>query len=164
MPRAAVRHTLERIAESGTHDELLHLTHVSARRSERRHRCAFPQKDADVYALCQFLPGPNIVNLTAVFGSRMRGEGQHAESGHHVQPPGEAEQEDRQAEEEQSGHVERQAPEPDEGEDDRERTEDPGHEVRVLELEDQAVEADDELPCHEVGGYGVRPCDGRQRQ
>ena len=27
----------------------------------------------DVYALCQFLPGPNIVNLTAVFGSRMRG-------------------------------------------------------------------------------------------
>jgi chromate transporter len=27
----------------------------------------------DVYALCQFLPGPNIVNLTAVFGSRMLG-------------------------------------------------------------------------------------------
>ena len=27
----------------------------------------------DVYALCQFLPGPNIVNLSAVFGSRMRG-------------------------------------------------------------------------------------------
>jgi chromate transporter len=27
----------------------------------------------DVYALCQFLPGPNIVNLTAVFGSRMHG-------------------------------------------------------------------------------------------
>lgn len=27
----------------------------------------------DVYALCQFLPGPNIVNLTSVFGSRMRG-------------------------------------------------------------------------------------------
>jgi chromate transporter len=27
----------------------------------------------DVYALCQFLPGPNIVNLTAVFGSRTRG-------------------------------------------------------------------------------------------
>ncbi len=27
----------------------------------------------DVYALCQFLPGPNVVNLTAVFGSRMRG-------------------------------------------------------------------------------------------
>jgi chromate transporter len=27
----------------------------------------------NVYALCQFLPGPNIVNLAAVFGSRMRG-------------------------------------------------------------------------------------------
>jgi chromate transporter len=27
----------------------------------------------DAYALCQFLPGPNIVNLTSVFGSRMRG-------------------------------------------------------------------------------------------
>jgi chromate transporter len=27
----------------------------------------------DVYALCQFLPGPNIVNLTAVFGSRVLG-------------------------------------------------------------------------------------------
>src|SRR6185295_6865242 len=27
----------------------------------------------EAYALCQFLPGPNIVNLTAVFGSRMRG-------------------------------------------------------------------------------------------
>ena len=27
----------------------------------------------DAYALCQFLPGPNVVNLTAVFGSRMRG-------------------------------------------------------------------------------------------
>jgi chromate transporter len=25
------------------------------------------------YALCQFLPGPNIVNLTSVFGARMRG-------------------------------------------------------------------------------------------
>ena len=27
----------------------------------------------DNYALCQFLPGPNIVNLTAVFGSRLHG-------------------------------------------------------------------------------------------
>src|SRR5476649_597970 len=27
----------------------------------------------DIYAFCQFLPGPNIVNLTSVFGSRMRG-------------------------------------------------------------------------------------------
>ena len=32
----------------------------------------------DVYALCQFLPGPNIVNLTAVFGSRMRGADRRA--------------------------------------------------------------------------------------
>jgi len=27
----------------------------------------------NIYALCQFLPGPNIVNLTSVFGSRVRG-------------------------------------------------------------------------------------------
>jgi chromate transporter len=27
----------------------------------------------DILALCQFLPGPNIVNLSAVFGMRMRG-------------------------------------------------------------------------------------------
>ena len=27
----------------------------------------------DIYALCQFLPGPNIVNLTSLFGSRTRG-------------------------------------------------------------------------------------------
>ena len=27
----------------------------------------------DLLALCQFLPGPNIVNLSAVFGARMRG-------------------------------------------------------------------------------------------
>lgn len=27
----------------------------------------------EIYTLCQFLPGPNIVNLAAVFGSRMRG-------------------------------------------------------------------------------------------
>jgi chromate transporter len=26
-----------------------------------------------IYALCQFLPGPNIVNMAAVFGSRVRG-------------------------------------------------------------------------------------------
>ncbi len=32
-----------------------------------------PEEFNDAYALCQFLPGPNIVNLTAVFGSRMRG-------------------------------------------------------------------------------------------
>jgi chromate transporter len=28
---------------------------------------------SDAYAVCQFLPGPNIVNLASVFGSRMRG-------------------------------------------------------------------------------------------
>src|SRR5215475_7018060 len=27
----------------------------------------------DAYAVCQFLPGPNIVNLASVFGARMRG-------------------------------------------------------------------------------------------
>ncbi len=27
----------------------------------------------DAFALCQFLPGPNIVNLTMIFGTRMRG-------------------------------------------------------------------------------------------
>ena len=27
----------------------------------------------EAYAFCQFLPGPNIVNLTAIFGSRMHG-------------------------------------------------------------------------------------------
>jgi chromate transporter len=27
----------------------------------------------EAYALCQFLPGPNIVNLSVVFGSRIRG-------------------------------------------------------------------------------------------
>lgn len=32
-----------------------------------------PQEFNDAYALCQFLPGPNIVNLTMIFGARMRG-------------------------------------------------------------------------------------------
>ncbi len=27
----------------------------------------------EAYAFCQFLPGPNIVNLTAIFGSRIHG-------------------------------------------------------------------------------------------
>ncbi len=31
------------------------------------------QEFNDSYALCQFLPGPNIVNLTMIFGARMRG-------------------------------------------------------------------------------------------
>ena len=38
-----------------------------------RKRWLTAQEFNDVYALCQFLPGPNIVNLTSVFGSRMRG-------------------------------------------------------------------------------------------
>jgi chromate transporter len=32
-----------------------------------------PEEFNDAYALCQFLPGPNIVNLSVVFGSRVRG-------------------------------------------------------------------------------------------
>ena len=32
-----------------------------------------PDEFNDAYALCQFLPGPNIVNLSVVFGSRVRG-------------------------------------------------------------------------------------------
>jgi len=32
-----------------------------------------PEEFNDAYAVCQFLPGPNIVNLAAVFGSRTRG-------------------------------------------------------------------------------------------
>ena len=50
------------------------------------------------------------------------------------------EEQDRQADEEQAGHVERQAAEPDEGEDQRERAEDAGHPVGVLELEVEPVE------------------------
>lgn len=34
-----------------------------------------PEEFNDSYALCQVLPGPNIVNFAAVFGSRMRGAG-----------------------------------------------------------------------------------------
>jgi chromate transporter len=32
-----------------------------------------PEEFNEAYALCQFLPGPNIVNLSVVFGSRIRG-------------------------------------------------------------------------------------------
>src|SRR5215470_7099142 len=31
------------------------------------------QEFNEAYALCQFLPGPNVVNLSVVFGSRIRG-------------------------------------------------------------------------------------------
>jgi chromate transporter len=32
-----------------------------------------PEEFNDAYALCQFLPGPNVVNLCVVFGRRIRG-------------------------------------------------------------------------------------------
>ena len=32
-----------------------------------------PEEFDDAYALCQFLPGPNVVNLSVVFGRRIRG-------------------------------------------------------------------------------------------
>ena len=32
-----------------------------------------PEAFNDAYALCQFLPGPNVVNLSVVFGRRIRG-------------------------------------------------------------------------------------------
>lgn len=32
-----------------------------------------PAEFNEAYALCQFLPGPNIVNMSVVFGSRVRG-------------------------------------------------------------------------------------------
>lgn len=32
-----------------------------------------PEEFNDSYALCQLLPGPNVVNLAAIFGSRARG-------------------------------------------------------------------------------------------
>ena len=40
---------------------------------ERRWMTA--QEFNDAYALCQFLPGPNIVNLSVVFGSRCAARG-----------------------------------------------------------------------------------------
>jgi chromate transporter len=32
-----------------------------------------PEEFNDAYALCQFLPGPNVINLSVVFGRRIRG-------------------------------------------------------------------------------------------
>src|ERR1700738_5040246 len=32
-----------------------------------------PEEFGNAYALCQFLPGPNVVNLSVVFGRRIRG-------------------------------------------------------------------------------------------
>jgi chromate transporter len=38
-----------------------------------RHRWMTAEEFNETYALCHFLPGPNIVNLSVVFGSRFRG-------------------------------------------------------------------------------------------
>jgi len=38
-----------------------------------RRRWMTPEEFNEAYALCQFLPGPNVVNLSVVFGSRFRG-------------------------------------------------------------------------------------------
>jgi chromate transporter len=47
---------------------------VFARRAiVERHRWMTADEFNETYALCHFLPGPNIVNLSVVFGSRFRG-------------------------------------------------------------------------------------------
>src|ERR1700704_2575317 len=38
-----------------------------------QHRWMTPDEFNETYALCHFLPGPNVVNLSVVFGSRFRG-------------------------------------------------------------------------------------------
>src|SRR3981081_258967 len=38
-----------------------------------QHRWMTADQFNETFALCHFLPGPNIVNLSAVFGSRFRG-------------------------------------------------------------------------------------------
>src|ERR1043165_2343048 len=38
-----------------------------------QHRWMTAEEFNETYALCHFLPGPNIVNLSFVFGSRFRG-------------------------------------------------------------------------------------------
>ena len=38
-----------------------------------QHRWMTAEEFNETYALCHFLPGPNIVNLSVVFGSRFRG-------------------------------------------------------------------------------------------
>src|ERR1700716_2133453 len=38
-----------------------------------RHRWMTAEEVNEAYALCHFLPGPNVVNLSVVFGSRFRG-------------------------------------------------------------------------------------------
>lgn len=47
---------------------------VWARRAiVERHRWMTPDEFNEAFALCHFLPGPNIVNLAVVFGGRFRG-------------------------------------------------------------------------------------------
>src|SRR5258707_5186551 len=47
---------------------------VWARRSiVEQHRWMTAEQFNETFALCHFLPGPNIVNLSVVFGSRFRG-------------------------------------------------------------------------------------------
>ena len=38
-----------------------------------QHRWMTPEQFNETFALCHFLPGPNIVNLSVVFGARFRG-------------------------------------------------------------------------------------------
>jgi chromate transporter len=38
-----------------------------------QHRWMTADEFNETYALCHFLPGPNVVNLSVVFGSRFRG-------------------------------------------------------------------------------------------
>src|SRR5246127_2589703 len=47
---------------------------VWARRSiVEQHRWMTAEEFNETFALCHFLPGPNIVNLSMVFGARLRG-------------------------------------------------------------------------------------------
>lgn len=47
---------------------------VWARRAiVEQHRWMTPEQFNETFALCHFLPGPNIVNLSVVFGARFRG-------------------------------------------------------------------------------------------
>src|ERR1700736_4215751 len=47
---------------------------VFARRAiVEKHRWMTAEEFNETFALCHFLPGPNVVNLSVVFGSRFRG-------------------------------------------------------------------------------------------
>ena len=84
-------------------------------------------------------PGRRVERERAQHEADEPADGQEAVAGHGQL---EDEQQDGQTDEDQAGHVERQAAEADEREDQRDRAEDAGHEVRALELEQQAVEAE----------------------